>query len=80
MDACGMVGEATNKLAGYLAATSRKLRQPLAIVIQSSSSAGKTSLMDAILSMMPSEEVQRFSGMTGQSLFYSTVTTFVTRF
>ena len=70
MDACGMVGEATNKLAGYLAATSRKLDKPLAVVIQSSSSAGKTSLMDAVLSMMPSEDVQRFSGMTGQSLFY----------
>ena len=70
MDACGMVGEATNKLAGYLAATSRKLKTPLAIVIQSSSSAGKTSLMDAILNMMPAEETIRFSGMTGQSLFY----------
>ncbi|WP_153558977.1 hypothetical protein [Roseimaritima sediminicola] len=70
MDACGIVGESTNKLAGYLAATSRKLAKPLAVVIQSSSSAGKTSLMDAVLSMMPSEDVQRFSGMTGQSLFY----------
>ncbi len=70
MTACGMVGEATNKLAGYLAATSRKLRTPLAVVIQSSSSAGKTSLMDAVLNMMPCEETTRFSGMTGQSLFY----------
>ncbi len=70
MDACGIVGESTNKLAGYLAATSRKLKSPLAIVIQSSSSAGKTSLMDAILDMMPPEETIRFSGMTGQSLFY----------
>ncbi len=70
MTASGIVGEATNKLAGYLAATSRKLKTPLAIVIQSSSSAGKTSLMDAILNMMPSEETIRYSGMTGQSLFY----------
>jgi DNA-binding MarR family transcriptional regulator len=70
IEACGMVGEATNKLAGYLAATSRKLNEPLAIVIQSSSSAGKTSLMDAILDMMPDEDQLRFSGMTGQSLFY----------
>ncbi len=70
IDACGMVGESTNKLAVYLAATSRKLSDPLAIVIQSSSSAGKTSLMDAILAMMPEEDQLRFSGMTGQSLFY----------
>ena len=68
--ACGMVGEATNTLVGYLAATSRKLKEPLAVVIQSSSSAGKTSLMDAILAMMPDEDQLRFSGMTGQSLFY----------
>ncbi len=45
-----VVGETTNKLLGYLAAVSRKLDQPLAIVIQSSSAAGKTSLMEAILS------------------------------
>ena len=70
IDACGMVGEATNKLAGYLAATSRKLDKPLAIVIQSSSSAGKTSLMDAILAMMPAEDKLHLSAMTGQSLFY----------
>jgi DNA primase len=38
----GVVGEATNKLVGYLAATSRKLEQPLAVVIQSSSAAGKS--------------------------------------
>lgn len=70
MTACGVVGEDTNKLAGYLAATSRKLKTPLAIVIQSSSSAGKTSLMDAILDMMPGEEVNRMSGLTGRSLYY----------
>jgi PAS domain-containing protein len=70
MDACGIVGESTNKLAGYLAATSRKLAKPLAIVIQSSSSAGKTSLMDAILSMMPDEAQLRVSKLTGKSLYY----------
>ncbi len=67
---CGFVGEQTNKLAGYLAATSRKLDKPLAVVVQSSSSAGKTSLMEAILTLMPEEEVIKYSAMTGQSLFY----------
>ena len=65
-----MVGESTNKLVGYLAATSRKLKTPLAIVIQSSSSAGRTSLMDAILDMMPPEDMNRLSGLTGRSLYY----------
>jgi hypothetical protein len=55
-EACGVVGEETNRLAGYLAATSRKLDKPLAVLIQSSSSAGKTSLMDSVLRFMPPEE------------------------
>ena len=66
----GVVGEETNKLVGYLAATSRKLDEPLAIIIQSSSAAGKSSLMDAVLSLMPEEERVQYSAMTGQSLFY----------
>lgn len=69
-DACGIVGEATNKLVAYLAATSRRLDAPLAIVIQSSSAAGKSSLMDAVLALMPEEERVKYSAMTGQSLFY----------
>ena len=69
-EAAGVVGEATNKLVGYLAAVSRKLDRPLAIIIQSSSAAGKSSLMDAILSFVPEEERVQYSAMTGQSLFY----------
>jgi len=69
-DACGIVGERTNKLVGYLAAVSRKLDAPLAVVIQSSSAAGKSSLMEAVLAMMPDEDKVKYSAMTGQSLFY----------
>ena len=69
-EACGVVGESTNKLVGYLAGVSRKLDRPLAIVIQSSSAAGKSSLMDAILAFVPEEERIQYSAMTGQSLFY----------
>ena len=68
--AVGVVGEETNKLVGYLAATSRKLDKPLAVVIQSSSAAGKSSLMDAVLRFVPPEEQVGYSAMTGQSLFY----------
>jgi len=59
-----------NKLTGYLAAVSRKLEAPLAVLIQSSSAAGKSSLMDAVLAMIPPEERVQYSAMTGQSLFY----------
>jgi len=67
---CGVVGEETNKLIGYLAATSRKLSSPLAVMVQSSSAAGKSSLMEAVLSFMPAEDKVQYSAMTGQSLFY----------
>jgi DNA primase catalytic core len=69
-DRIGLVGEATNKLVGYLAATSRKMEEPLALLIQSSSAAGKSTLMDAVLSLMPEEDVERYTAMTGQSLYY----------
>lgn len=67
---CGVVGEATNKLVGYLAALSRKLDNPLAVTIQSTSAAGKSSLMDAVLAFIPEEDRIKYSAMTGQSLFY----------
>lgn len=66
----GVAGERTNLLVGYLAAVSRKLDQPLAVVIQSSSAAGKSSLMEAILSFVPEEDRMSFSAMTGQALYY----------
>jgi post-segregation antitoxin (ccd killing protein) len=68
--ACGIVGERTNALTGYLACVSRLLDRPLALIIQSSSAAGKSSLMDAVLSLMPPGAQVRYSAMTGQSLFY----------
>jgi DNA primase catalytic core len=67
---CGLVGEETNKLVGYIAAVSRHLESPLAVVVQSSSASGKSSLMDAVLAMMPEEERCQYSAMTGQSLYY----------
>jgi len=69
-EACGLVGEETNKLVAYLATVSRKLDKPLGIVIQSSSAAGKSSLMDAVLAFVPEEDKVKYSAMTGQSLFY----------
>jgi DNA primase catalytic core len=67
---CGVVGEETNKLVGYLGAVSRHLDAPLAVIVQSSSAAGKSSLMDAVLAFVPEEQRVQYSAMTGQSLFY----------
>ena len=66
----GVVGEETNKLVSYLAVTSRLLEAPLAILMQSSSAAGKSALMEAVLAMLPEEQRVQYSAMTGQSLFY----------
>jgi hypothetical protein len=70
LECCGVIGEADNKLVGYLAAVSRKLDRPLAVLIQSSSASGKSSLMEAILDFVPEEDRLSFSALTGQSLFY----------
>ena len=67
---CGVVGEEINKLTGYIASVSRHLDGPLAVIVQSSSAAGKSSLMDAILAFVPPEHRIEYSAMTGQSLFY----------
>jgi hypothetical protein len=67
---CGVVGEETNKLVSYLGVVSRHLSEPLAVMVQSSSAAGKSSLMDAVLAFVPEEQRVQYSAMTGQSLFY----------
>jgi hypothetical protein len=70
VETIGVVGEGVNALVGYLAMVSRLLAKPLAILIQSTSAAGKSTLMDALLSLMPEDQRVHYSAMTGQSLFY----------
>jgi DNA primase catalytic core len=66
----GIIGEEKNTLLAYLAGVSRLLERPLAIIVQSASAAGKTTLMDAVLAFFPEEERVKYSAMTGQSLYY----------
>ncbi len=70
LSAAGMVGEEDNKLLCWISLTSRHLDNPLGVLIQSSSAAGKSSLLDGVLRTMPEEEVVRYSAMSGQALFY----------
>ena len=67
---CGLVGEEENCQITYLAFTSRQLDDPIALLIQALSGAGKTALMDAALTLMPPEQVVKYTGVSGQSLFY----------
>ncbi len=66
----GITGEEINKLVGYLAATSRKLADPLSVLIQSRSAAGKSTMQDAILSLIPDEDYIKYTRVTDQALFY----------
>jgi hypothetical protein len=70
IEAVGYTGERTNKLICYLAAVSRKLEEPLSVLIQSRSAAGKSALQDAILSLVPEEDALHYSRVTDQALFY----------
>jgi len=66
----GLTGEDANKLMGYLSATSRKLDEPLSVLVQSRSAAGKSTLQDAVLSLIPAEDHIKYTRLTGQALFY----------
>jgi DNA primase len=66
----GVTGEETNKLVGYLCAVSRKLDEPLSVLIQSRSAAGKSTLQDAILALVPEEDSVKYTRITDQALFY----------
>ncbi len=70
LETIGITGEETNKLVGYLAAVSRKLDDPLSVLIQSRSAAGKSTLQDAILSLVPDEDYVKYTRITDQALFY----------
>ncbi len=70
LEIMGVTGEETNKLVGYLAAVSRKTDEPLSVLIQSRSAAGKSTLQDAILSLVPEEDYVKYTRITDQALFY----------
>jgi hypothetical protein len=69
-DDLGCCGETTNKLVGYIAAVSRKLNDPLSLLVLSRSAAGKSMLQDTILSLVPDEDKSKYTRITGQALFY----------
>ena len=67
---CGLVGERATVLTAYLASVSRKLSEPLAVLIVARSGAGKSALQDALCAFVPPEEAVRVTRLTGQALFY----------
>ena len=70
MERLGMIGETANKLIGYLVMTSRKLADPLALLILSGSGAGKSHLQDTVLSFCPDEDLIKLTSLSDRALFY----------
>ena len=70
MEAIGHVGEEINKVLAYLVAVSRKLPKPLSGIIISQSAAGKSGLVEIVQELTPPEEVEFFSRITPQALYY----------
>jgi DNA primase catalytic core len=66
----GYTGEEMNKLLCYIAAISRKMEEPLSVMIQSRSAAGKSFLQDTVLSLIPDEDFIKYTRLTDQALFY----------
>ena len=66
----GLIGEDHNKLMCYLAAVSRKMDNPLNILVLSSSGAGKSTLQDKTIKLTPPEDIIRTSSISNKALFY----------
>jgi len=66
----GCVGENANKLLGYIVTVSRKLDNPLSMIIQSQSGSGKSHLADVLESIIPPEDCLHLSRITPQALYY----------
>ncbi len=68
----GYIGEEMNKVLVYLIATSRKMEEPLAGIIISRSSAGKSKLTETVKKLIPDDEVISISSASDTALYYAT--------
>lgn len=66
----GYVGEELNKQLVYLCASSRKLDDPVSVIILSQSASGKSFLVDCVKRLMPPEEVVAVTSLSDQALNY----------
>jgi len=70
LSALGYVGEDLNKHLLYLCASSRKLDDPISVLILSQSASGKSFLVDCVKKLMPPEEVVAVTSLSDQALNY----------
>jgi DNA primase len=70
LEVLGYVGEELNKQLLYIAASSRKMADPISVVILSQSSSGKSLLVETVRRLMPEEDVVAVSSLSDQALNY----------
>lgn len=70
LSALGYVGERLNKWLLYLCASSRKLDDPISVLILSQSASGKSFLVDCVKKLMPADEVVAVTSLSDQALNY----------
>jgi hypothetical protein len=66
----GYMGETLNKQLLYLCASSRKLDDPISVLILSQSASGKSFLVDTVKKLMPPEDVVAVTSLSDQALNY----------
>jgi hypothetical protein len=69
VEAVGYVGDRRAKLLVYLVALSRRLEKPLSGIVKSTTGSGKTALLDAVVELVPPEEVFPLSRLTPGALW-----------
>lgn len=70
METLGYVGETVNKLLMFIAACSRKMDDPISVMVISQSSGGKTKLVETVESLIPPEDVISVTSLSDQALNY----------
>jgi 5S rRNA maturation endonuclease (ribonuclease M5) len=70
METLGYVGDTVNKLLMFIAACSRKMDDPISVMVISQSSGGKTKLVETVESLIPPEDVISVTSLSDQALNY----------
>ena len=70
VETCGLVGEPLNSFFCFLATLSRHLVDQLHVIIQSESSAGKSTMLNLISSFVPEDELIYLTQITPKSFYY----------
>lgn len=66
----GLVGEVSNRLLGFLVSVSRRLPQPLNFISYGKTGSGKSSLLDAVVSVTPPQDVVELTSSSEKAFYH----------